>query len=231
MNVLIVEDEVLIADMLERYLFKKGYKIVGKAISYQEALNILEEEEVDLALLDIRLNGPETGIDLAKYIQEFYPTLGYIYLTSQMDQQNIEAAKVTLPLAYLSKPIQKESLYATIEMASYKKNSVEKDKYLQIQLGTEYEKILKDDILFFEADHVYVKLYLEGKKQPHLLRQTLKELSSLLSPQKFQRAHRSFLVNLEKVERWNRSSLYIKEYEIPISRSKKEQFLAILEEK
>lgn len=229
MNILIVEDEVLIADMLERYLSKKGYQVVGKAISYEEAQEILDEKKVDLALLDIRLNGTKTGIDIAKYIQELYPQLSYIYLTSQMDKGNIEAAKVTLPIAYLSKPIQKESLYATIEMATYKKEKEGSDKYLQVQLGMEYKKILKENILFLEADHVYVKLYLEEEEQEILVRQTLKELARLLPDQNFQRTHRSFLVNLDKVEGWNRSNLYIGSHEIPISRSKKEQLLRFLE--
>lgn len=87
---------------------------------------------------------------------------------------------------------------------------------------------MKEDILFFEADHVYLKLYIEGKTQAMLIRQTLKELGESLPNPKFLRIDRSFLVNLEKVERWNKSNLYIGDHEIPISCSKKEQLFEFL---
>jgi DNA-binding LytR/AlgR family response regulator len=231
MNILIVEDEILIADMLERYLKKKGYQVVGKAISYEESRTVLEEKQVDLALLDIRLSTSKTGIDLAKYIQKQYPETSYIFLTSQADHENIEAAKITQPLSYLTKPIQKESLYASIEIGMYNKTQLQKNKHLSVQLGGQGQMIEIKDILFLEASHVYVKIYMKNEQQPLLVRNSLKELKDRLPENSFENPHRSFLVNLDQIKSWDRNFLYLEGHQIPISRARKDSLVKILEER
>lgn len=116
-KILIVEDEILIADNLKRYLIKKGYDVVGIAISYDEAKELYVSQTPDVALIDIRLHGPKSGIDFATYLQQQQNTPPFIFLTSQFDQHNIKKATATYPSAYLSKPIRKESLIVAIDIA------------------------------------------------------------------------------------------------------------------
>ena len=117
-KILIVEDEIIIADSIKRYLTQMGYDITGIAISYEQALDILGEVKPDIILLDIHLNGRKTGIDLANYIRTNLH-IPYIYLSAQISSDVFHAAKLTRPSGFINKPIQKETLYTTIEIALY----------------------------------------------------------------------------------------------------------------
>jgi two-component SAPR family response regulator len=117
-KILIVEDEIIIADSIKRYLTKMGHEIIGIAISYKQALDILGNIKPDIVLLDIHLNGRKTGIDLANYIKTNLH-IPYIYLSAQVSSDIFHAAKLSRPSGFISKPIQKENLYTTIEIALY----------------------------------------------------------------------------------------------------------------
>ncbi len=119
-RILIVEDEILIADNIRRYLTKKGYEVVGVAISYEEAVNLYLSKTPDIALVDIRLNGAKSGIDFAHFVEQQKDAKPFIYLTSQFDKKNVNKAKSTFPSAYLSKPVHKESLSIAIDLATAK---------------------------------------------------------------------------------------------------------------
>lgn len=227
-NILIVEDEILIADTIKRYLSKKGYNIVGIAISYEEALALIADTLPDIILLDIRLSGKKTGIDIAAYIKNNGLDIPYIFLTSQLDKNTLEAARETLPAGYLSKPIQKESLYATIEITMHNFTEKRKKTLIRLQSGTESHVVRIGDIQYLESDHVYIKVYIAGIKQPLLVRQALKELLDLLPMDQFIQTHRSFAVNLKHISSWDRAKILIGSAEIPISRANKEQVMNVL---
>ena len=69
-NILIVEDEILIADTIKRYLLKQGHNVAGIAINFDEAKDLYLETKPDLALLDIRLSGNKSGIDVAEFLHQ-----------------------------------------------------------------------------------------------------------------------------------------------------------------
>lgn len=68
--ILIVEDEVLIVDIIECYLLKEGYIVIGKAIFYEEVIEVFQEQELDLVLLDIWFNGSKIGIVVVWWLIE-----------------------------------------------------------------------------------------------------------------------------------------------------------------
>lgn len=226
---LIVEDEILIADTLKRYLQKQGHKVVGTAISYEEATEIYKEEKPDLTLLDIRLNGSKTGIDVAQFIQNQDYTCPYIYLSSQLDSHSIERAKATFPSGYLTKPIQKSSLYTTIEMAMYAyQNRLEKEvETVQLFDGSKNHKIAIDDITYLEVDHVYVQVNLKDKNQI-LQRASLRDLLHQLPKQQFIQTHRAFAINKKQVSHWDSGHLYVQNSPIPVSRARKKEVISFL---
>lgn len=227
-NILIVEDEILIADTIKRYLSKKGYNIVGIAISFEEALELLAAQQPDLILLDIRLSGPKTGIDIAAYIKSEQLDIPFIFLTSQLDKNTLETARETLPAGYLSKPIQKESLYATIEITMHNFMAARKNLLITLQSGNESHAVRIEDIQYLEADHVYIKVFIVGMKHPLLIRQPLKELLDLLPTDQFIQTHRSFAISLKHISSWDRIKVLIGATEIPISRANKEQVMSVL---
>lgn len=139
-KILIVEDEILIADNIKRFLTKKGYDVVGIAISYEEAVQLYEQKNPDISLVDIRLNGIKSGIDFADFLQVQKKSKPFIYLTSQFDRKNIQRAKQTYPAAYLPKPVHKESLSVAIEMALFKYSKGETGKHPVVTIPVENKR-------------------------------------------------------------------------------------------
>lgn len=227
-KVLIVEDEILIADSIKRFLTEKGYTVVGIAITYEEAVQAFEDEAPDLVLLDIRLNGVKTGIDVAHFINNHPQKKPFIFLTSQVDRNNIENAKNTFPSGYLSKPIQQESLNATIEVILHSFNLKTKNKSLvRLNDGNTKFLISIEEISFIQAEHVYIRVY--RKDGDYILhRSTLKDFLTKLPQDQFIQTHRSFVVNKKHINSWDTSSIYIGSHEIPMSRSKKKEVLELL---
>lgn len=226
-RILIVEDEVLIAEMLRRYLCANGHQVVGTAASYNEAIELFLREKPDLILLDIQLNGPQTGIDFAHFVQSWGDRQPVIYLTSQMDKRSIQQARQTFPAGYLAKPIHKESLYTTIEMAMYRHSTPRIDEPV-LNLPDRQLKVPLSDILYLKADHVYVEIHTVGPKK-HVVRSALSKLLQLLPHSLFVQTHRSFVVQIKKVSHWNHRKLYINNTAIPLARSHKKTVYTYLE--
>ena len=190
-KVLIVEDEILIADTIKRYLEKEGHEVIGIAISYEEAVQLFLSKIPDMTLLDIRLNGEKTGIDVAKFIQHQSNPRPFIYLTSQTDSRSFKGAIDTFPAGYLTKPIQKTSLFATIEIGMRAFNEQRKEeKSITLYDGTTSHVISINDILYLQTDHIYVNVHLANGKQI-VLRNSLKEMLEQLPKEQFIQTHRS----------------------------------------
>ena len=118
-KVLIVEDEKIIAMELEHQIKQLGYAVVGPVASGEAALQNAEIARPDLALMDIRIQGPADGIQIAEELRYRFD-IPVIYLTAHADQTTIERAKLTEPLGYLLKPWREHELQAAIKVALYK---------------------------------------------------------------------------------------------------------------
>jgi PAS domain S-box-containing protein len=103
--------------MLERL----GYKIVGTAISGDEAIKKVEETKPQLVLMDIRIQGPVDGIDVAEHIYAQHD-IPVVYLTAYADDTTVDRAKGTLASGYILKPFEERGLKTTIELALYRHN-------------------------------------------------------------------------------------------------------------
>ena len=116
-KILIVEDQFIEADNLKGILKGAGYSVLPMAASVQEALSIIERETPDLVLLDIYLDGPKTGIDLAIFLRQ--QGLAFIYLSANSDRMVLEQAKATCPYGFLVKPFRTKDVLVTLEIAWY----------------------------------------------------------------------------------------------------------------
>jgi len=232
-KILIVEDEIIIADNICLILEDLGYEVLEPAINYEEALQTIKDEQPDLAILDIQLAGKKDGVDLAWTIKEQFD-FPFIFLTSNADAATIDRVKKVAPPAYLVKPFKKEDLYTAIELALYNyaesksesKQTAEdllikdaifvKDKNL-------FRKIKLDNIGYLKSDHVYVEVYTtDGEK--HLIRGSLTDLSDRL-PSNFYRTHRSYTINVDHMDALNSSYVIINEQQIPIGKNYREDLL------
>ena len=113
-RVLIVEDEVLIAEDIADSLSAIDYKVAGIAYSVDKALMLLNSQHPDIVLLDIQLMGEKSGIDLAKIISDKY-RIPFVFLTSFADKNTVDQAKKTMPYGYVVKPFTAATLKEKID--------------------------------------------------------------------------------------------------------------------
>lgn len=116
MKILLVEDELVIADNLYNALKKQGYQPLRPVINYSQAVQVIEQDQPDFAILDIQLSGQKDGIDIAQYILDHHH-FPFIFLTAFGDDKTLERATRVRPAAYLVKPFTKSELKPTIEIA------------------------------------------------------------------------------------------------------------------
>ena len=115
-RVLIVEDEPLIAENIAMYLNNNDFSVSGIAYDDEEALRELKTNPPDAVLLDVNLECPIDGIDIAEYIN-LHNRIPFVYLTSYSDKTIVERAKKTNPAGYIVKPFNEQTLYTTLQIA------------------------------------------------------------------------------------------------------------------
>ena len=120
-QILIVEDEQIVAVAIEGHLQRLGYQVVGKAVCGEEACRKAAQLEPDLVLMDVRIEGPMDGIEAARRIRESRD-VPIVFLTAYSDVETVERAKAVEPYGYIVKPFHPRDLHTTIEMALHKGN-------------------------------------------------------------------------------------------------------------
>lgn len=241
-SILIVEDEVLIAQDLKEILEETGYTQIYKARNYNQAIDALNAYPIDIVLLDINLNDTKSGIDLGKHIhQELH--IPFIYITSYSDAETIANVKQTKPSAFLLKPYNKSHLLASIEIAlfNFSSNINAADKnvdhkiddksdndliinnQLLVKDNYRFIKVSLDDILSFESDKNYVEVKTIGKK--YLIRSSLKKLIELLPADNFVKCNKQFIINIKHLESFSANEVVINGHYISISRNEQAEVL------
>ncbi|MFQ5964148.1 MAG: ATP-binding protein [Candidatus Scalinduaceae bacterium] len=118
-QILIVEDENIVALDIQNRLKRLGYGVLAVASSGKEAIQKASGTRPDLVLMDIMLKGDMDGVETAKKLQEFLD-VPVVYLTAYTDDSTLRRAKVTEPYGYILKPFEERDLHINIEIALYK---------------------------------------------------------------------------------------------------------------
>lgn len=231
-KIVVVEDEIIIADHLCETLENLGYEVFEPAISFTEGKELIDTIRPDIAILDIHLSGRKDGIDLAKYIRENHD-IPFIFLTSFADKATLERAKQVNPPAYLIKPFNKEELYTSIEIALFnyqktKNSEVKKKDFVFVKQKQLFVKIFFKDILFLKSDHVYTEIFVKNGEK-YIIRESLGEYANQLN-EDFLRVHRSFIVNFQHITKVEANQLWINEFDVPISKQHRNDILEKLEQ-
>jgi len=129
-DVLIVEDDIITASVLKKYLIKNNYSIVGIVDNGESAIITAIEKKPDLILMDIFLKDSIDGIEAARRIKDKFD-IPVIYLTADSSIDTIQRAKITEPFGYLVKPVESSALITNIELSLQKQASYNK-KLLEI---------------------------------------------------------------------------------------------------
>ncbi|WP_051261233.1 two-component system response regulator [Desulfovibrio inopinatus] len=120
-QILVVEDEAIIALEMTRRLERLGYQITGAISRGEDVVEAVQSNPPNLILMDIMLAGELDGIDAARKVQEQFD-IPVVYLTAHSDDNTLERAKTTTPYGYIVKPIDQMWLLSTIEIALHKHN-------------------------------------------------------------------------------------------------------------
>ncbi|MDH5719287.1 MAG: diguanylate cyclase [Spirochaetia bacterium] len=145
-QILIVEDEGLIAKEIEARLKTLGYQITGIMQNGEDVLEHIPKYKPDLILMDIQIKGNMDGIEIAQKIKKLYQ-IPVIYLTAFADEKTLERAKKTNPYGYIVKPFDETDLKIRIDMALYKHSIEKQNKELMNEANSVLIKNLQTDSL------------------------------------------------------------------------------------
>lgn len=187
-NILIIEDEMLIAHSIKK-MVDKHFNCVGIAKNFEEALPYFNISSLDVVLIDITLAGDKNGIFIANYLNQNH-SIPFIFLTALTNANTLEKILETKPNAYLAKPIQEPNLITAINIAFLHK----KEQTIQIEIGKQNYTIILNEFIYAQAESIYTTVYLTNNKSL-LLRISLVNLEKLFPEDFFKRINRSEAVN------------------------------------
>ena len=158
-NILIVEDESIVAMEIENYIQKFDYNVVGICQSYAAVMKIIKKHEIHIILLDINLIGDKDGVDVAIKVRKIYPNIEIIFLTAHTDIYNVDRAIQLSPIAYLSKPFKRDELQIFFKIAMKKienKLPFAEENTENIILDKEFQYTPETKSLFLYNEQVHV---------------------------------------------------------------------------
>ncbi|MDC6352254.1 LytTR family transcriptional regulator DNA-binding domain-containing protein [Zeaxanthinibacter sp. PT1] len=236
-RVLIVEDDMIIAANISLQLSRLGYEITGIESRGEEAVIHARRNTPDIILMDIHLKGELDGIETTKMIQE-EQDIPIIYLTANNDELTFNRARATHPQAFVSKPFGKLNLERTVALvAEQLKDRKLPDhiitgglRFLEDRIFIRHHgrmvKIMLEDILYIEAERNYSNIITDNGR--FLVVSTLKTIERELPSSYFLRVHRSYVVNISKLDVLAEGHLEISRKVIPVSRSYRESLVGRL---
>ncbi len=214
-KILIVEDEILIAEYIRDILHENGCRNIEIAHNVVDGALKMWQFQPDIILMDINLDGNMEGIALSRQKNE---EASVIFLTGQSDRKSIDIALATSPESYLTKPIRKIELETILKIVVSKK----KKKYIFVKDGYNDVKLLLNDILYLKVDRNYLDIFMvSGKKVT--IRNTLSEFSRDL-PAFFKQSHRSMVVNTNYITKISSDEITVNNMLLPLSRNFRKNF-------
>lgn len=233
-----VDDEPLALDIIESYVSKLPYlKLVQTCSSATEAMQVLQQEQVDLMFLDIEM--PElTGIQFLNILKHqpliIFTTAYPDYALEGFNQDAVD---------YLLKPIPYDRFLKAVTKAQERLQRNGKPQELTVAAAA--PQATEHEFMFVKADYKTVRvdfkdiLWIEGLKDYIIIQTRDQKIITLLSMNKameklpesrFMRVHRSFIVALQKIDSIEKGRIRIGNKEIPIGEVYKDQFLHWVEE-
>lgn len=234
---LAVDDEPLALGLITSFITQTPFlDLVGGYDNAIEALRVLHSDtKVDVLFLDIQMSDL-TGIELARILDSKPGSeKPLIVFTTAYDQFAIEGYKVNA-IDYLLKPYNYEEFLraATKAQSMLDKpkssasqipaNPNETPEYIFLKVEYQLVKVLLNDIRYIEGLKDYVKVHLTSKAHPILSLTSLKSMEEKLPEKSFMRIHRSYIVNLDKIDSVNKTSIQIQGDQLTISENYRKFF-------
>jgi len=232
LSCIIVEDIQIAADFLRKFCEKSDLvEVKGHFLNVMDALEFLDQERVDLLFLDVEMPGAN-GFELLDRLT--YSPM--IILTTSKTEYAFNAFQYHVN-DYLKKPFTYKRFLEAIgklqqqpaETAPAQQTTANlpaDTEFLFIKADDKLTKVRKDDILFLESMRDYVKFVTPSKN--YVTYSTLKNMEEKLNGATFLKVHRSYIVNLSKIDDIRGNTIYILGNQIPIGKGHKEDLEARL---
>ena len=229
LKILIVEDDPLFAVELEMLLKEIGYTAITKVDNSAEALEVFLVDKPDFALIDIDIKGKLKGTEVAEKVNHL--AIPILFITGFDDEQHYEEAqKSENMVGYLVKPLSKYSLKSAIKFIKEKSQQREKtendfiwEHHLFFKKKEVFVKVPIEDITFLEANDDYVNVHITNNEK-FVIRMRLSYFEAELQNELFMRVHRSYIVQLNKVDAVNfqNNTLIVAGNNIPVNRANRD---------
>jgi len=227
-----IDDEPLALRLVSDYISKTPFlELAGSFDNPLDAIDYLSTQTADLIFVDIQM--PDlTGIEFARSLEDSPK----IIFTTAYEKYALEGFKLNA-IDYLLKPFSYEEFLKAAQKAR-KQSELEANSSPSIEansqflfLKSEYKirRINFNDILYIEGLKDYIKVYTTGEDKPVLSLNSMKSLEQKLPEDQFMRVHRSFIVNLNKIDIIERSRIIFGKTYIPVSDQYKDKFQEYLD--
>lgn len=251
-NILIVEDESIVAMDLAMGLQRDGFNIAGVADNGSDARVLFESNDIDIVLIDINIIGDKDGIETVNELVKI-KQVPVIYLTAFTDVATVNRVKKTYPAGFLTKPYSINNVRIAIELALNnfavlkeqqgsgkvisiedspgKSKEIKADKETILQMNDcifvkqnyQFVKVKLSDILYVESENNYTHVITSEKKIA--LRISLNQLLEKIIFSQLVRIHRSFAVNIHAIQSFTEQDIKVGKTELPIGKQYKDAFL------
>jgi two-component system, LytTR family, response regulator len=227
LNCIVVDDSaiqrILVTKLVDSH---PNLTLVGEFSNAIETKNCLTTKSIDLLFLDIEMPVVD-GFNLLDGLKE-KPQIIFITAKAEYAVKAFDYDATD----YLQKPITRErfnsAIKRAVDMYQLRRDSSEEEgEHIFIKSNLKKLKIYTAKIKWIEAYGDYVKIVTE--EDSHLVLSTMKSFEKNLATGKFIRVHKSFIINIDKVEKFNSKFAEIGSTKIPLSRNKKEQLLRALD--
>ena len=227
MTILVVDDEPLALQLITRYIEETRELSLLRAFRNPlEAAVFLKENNVDIVMLDIQM--PDlNGIEFTRQMNRGPKVI----FTTAYKKYAIEGFKLEV-VDYLVKPFSYQDFFKAIQRAEKLinlekksfKNFESSKEFLYLKSNYKIKKLKFNDIQYIEGFNDYVRIYAVSSPEPVQSQVSLKVLEAKLPAGKFMRIHRSFIVNLQRVDTIDRGRIVFGKVYIPVGDQYREKF-------
>ncbi|HTE26634.1 LytR/AlgR family response regulator transcription factor [Flavitalea sp.] len=221
LSCIIVEDLQVAADFLKKCCEKSGQvEVKAHFPNVSDALAYLNEHSVDLLFLDVEMPGA-TGFDLLDQIA-YSPK---VILTTSKPEYAYDAFEYNVT-DFLKKPFTYQRFIESLQKVTAHADSTPATvsiDHIFIKTEGKLVRLNNDDILYIESMGDYVKFVTTDKK--YVTHNTIKNLEDKVNKESFMKVHRSYIINISKIDDIRENDLYIKGNEIPVSKAHKPEVM------
>ncbi len=223
---LIIDDNLTDVQYLQSVLTPfTFYELAAVAATLEEALELLNTQQIDLVFLDVRLSG-QSGLTLLRANVDLPPVI----IVSAYAEYAIDSYEIGQAADYLLKPFTVErlqqSLTRALRLSPAQNPAMPDPNAIFLKAGRKIQRFPYDSIEYVEAYGIYSKVY--DAQQTHVVNERMLALSELLPSRHFIRVHKSYIINMNKITSYERHYFWIGKAKIPIGISYRPRLKSLL---